>query len=121
VYPGWDGIGFRHPDAGCVCAIYPREQDQEVRLLFEHGVRLEDREGLLEGAGSQTRFLRVRERDDPLAAASVGTCMTRWQSGCFDGSDPAGRVPGTPVTDRTSGDALRGWGGRRLGRSAGTG
>ena len=68
VYVGWDGIGFRHPDAGYVCAIFPREQEQEVRLLFEHGVRLEDREGLLEGAGTQTRFIRVRERDDRLAA-----------------------------------------------------
>ena len=67
VYRGWDGIGFRHPDAGYVCAIYPREGD--VRLLFEHGVRLRDDEGLLEGAGSQTRFIRVRERNDPLAAA----------------------------------------------------
>src|ERR687898_631475 len=68
VYHGWDGIGFRHPDAGYLCAIYLREQEQEVRLLFEHGVRLEDREGLLEGAGIQTRFIRVRERDDRLAA-----------------------------------------------------
>jgi hypothetical protein len=67
VYRGWDGIGFRHPDAGYVCAIYPREG--EVRLLFEHGVRLRDDEGLLEGAGSQTRFIRVRERNDLLAAA----------------------------------------------------
>jgi hypothetical protein len=40
-----------------------------VQLLFEHGVRLEDRDGLLEGAGTQTRFIRVRERDDRLAAA----------------------------------------------------
>ena len=69
VYLGWDGIGFLHPDAGYVCAIYPREQDQEVRLLFEHGVHLDDRESLLEGAGTQTRFIRVRERDDRLAAA----------------------------------------------------
>ena len=67
VYRGWDGIGFRHPDAGYVCAIYPREQ--EVRLLFEHGARLEDPERLLEGAGHQTRFLRVREESDVLAAA----------------------------------------------------
>jgi hypothetical protein len=44
VYLGWDGIGFRHPDGGYVCAIYPREQEQEVRLPFEHGVRLYDRE-----------------------------------------------------------------------------
>jgi len=69
VYLGWDGIGFRHPDAGYVCAIYPREQEQEVRLLFEHGVRLNDPERLLEGAGTQTRFIRVRERDDRLAGA----------------------------------------------------
>jgi hypothetical protein len=69
VYRGWDGIGFRHPDGGYVCAIYPHDQDQEVRLLFEHGVRLQDQEHLLEGAGSQTRFIRVRARSDPLAAA----------------------------------------------------
>jgi hypothetical protein len=69
VYRGWDGVGFRHPDGGYVCAIYPRERDQEVRLLFEHGARLDDPEGLLEGAGSQTRFIRVRERDQLLAAA----------------------------------------------------
>ena len=53
VYLGWDGIGFRHPDGGYVCAIYPR--GGEVRLLFEHGARLEDRAGLLEGHGTQTR------------------------------------------------------------------
>jgi hypothetical protein len=69
VYLGWDGIGFRHPDGGYVCAIYPREPEQEVRLLFEHGARLDDREGLLEGAGTQTRFIRIRERDDGLAVA----------------------------------------------------
>ena len=69
VYPGWDGIGFRHPDAGYVCAIYPREQEQEVRLLFEHGARLEDHEGRLEGAGTQTRFIRMRERNDQVAGA----------------------------------------------------
>jgi hypothetical protein len=33
-------------------AIHPREQ--EVRLLFEHGIRLKGDEGRLEGAGSQT-------------------------------------------------------------------
>jgi hypothetical protein len=69
VYPGWDGIGFRHPDGGYVCAIYPRENEQAVRLLFEHGARLEDPDGLLEGDGTQTRFIRIRERDDRLAAA----------------------------------------------------
>jgi hypothetical protein len=40
-----------------------------VRLLFEHGLGLRDDEGLLEGAGTQTRFVRVAERNDRLATA----------------------------------------------------
>ena len=69
VYRGWDGIGFRHPDAGYVCAVYPRDGKREVHLLFEHGVRLADPEGRLEGSGRQTRHIPVRERSDALAAA----------------------------------------------------
>jgi hypothetical protein len=65
VYHGWDGIGFRHPDAGYICAIYPR--GAELRLLFEHGVRLDDPNGLLEGDGTQTRHVAVRTADDRLA------------------------------------------------------
>jgi hypothetical protein len=69
VYPGWDGIGFRHPDAGYVCAIFAR--GQEVRLLFEHGTRLPDPEGLLEGDGAQTRHVTVRGGGEAIAA-SIG-------------------------------------------------
>ncbi len=65
VYPGWDGIGYRHPDAGYVCGIFPR--DDGVRLLFEHGARLDDPGGLLEGEGSQTRHAVVRAPDPHLA------------------------------------------------------
>ena len=65
VYPGWDGIGYRHPDAGYVCGIFPR--DDGVRLLFEHGARLDDPDGLLEGQGSQTRHTVVRAPDPRLA------------------------------------------------------
>ena len=65
VYGGWDGIGFRHPEAGYICAIYPRES--EVRLLFEHGTRLDDPEELLEGEGTQTRCVTVNAVDDRLA------------------------------------------------------
>jgi hypothetical protein len=64
VYRGWDGIGFRHPDAGYVCAIYPRGG---VRLLFEQGVRLDDPDGVLEGEGRQTRYVPVAEPDAGLA------------------------------------------------------
>jgi hypothetical protein len=82
VYQGWDGIGFRHPEAGYICAIYPR--GAEVRLLFEHGVRLDDPDGLLEGAGNQTRHVTVRTADDLLAenlarlvSAAVGERLFR--------------------------------------------
>ena len=66
VYRGWDGIGFRHPDGGYVCAIYP--QEDHVRLLFEHGASLYDPDGSLEGGGGQTRYLVVRRLDRPTAA-----------------------------------------------------
>ena len=65
VYAGWDGIGYRHPDAGYVCGIFPR--DDGVRLLFELGARLDDRVGLLRGEGSQTRHVVVRAPDPRLA------------------------------------------------------
>ncbi len=69
VYRGWDGIGFRHPDAGYVCAIYPR--GPEVRLLFEHGARLPDPDGLLEGEGAQTRHVTLRRESDAIGP-SIG-------------------------------------------------
>jgi hypothetical protein len=59
VYHGWRGIGFRHPEAGYVCAIYPRSQ--WVVLLFEHGASMPDPDGILLGDGKQTRFVRVTE------------------------------------------------------------
>jgi len=57
---------FRHADAGYVCAIYPGADD--VGVLSEHVVRLDDPDGIREGEGRQTRFLRVRERADNLVA-----------------------------------------------------
>ena len=64
VYEGWDGIGFRHPDAGYVCAIYPRDDAGAVRLLFEQGAALEDPDGVLEGDGRQTRHMVIAEPGD---------------------------------------------------------
>jgi hypothetical protein len=49
VYVGWDGIGFRHPDAGYVCAMYP--EPDGVRLWVEHGLALSDPEALPHGDG----------------------------------------------------------------------
>jgi hypothetical protein len=67
VYRGWQGIGFHHPEAGYVCAIYPR--DDHVDLLFEHGASLADPDGLLAGDGAQTRFYRVEARNEATEAA----------------------------------------------------
>ena len=39
-YPGWHGIGYRHPVAGYLGGIFP--QHGHVRLLFEFGVLLPD-------------------------------------------------------------------------------
>jgi hypothetical protein len=57
VYRGWRGVGFRHPEGGYVCAIYPRSE--WVVLLFEHGASLPDPDGILLGDGAQTRFIHV--------------------------------------------------------------
>jgi hypothetical protein len=59
IFPGWQGVGFRHPEAGYLCAIYPRSE--WVVLHFEHGAALPDPEGVLLGDGSQTRFIRIHE------------------------------------------------------------
>lgn len=55
IYPGWRGVGFHHPDAGYVCAIYPA--GERPLLLFEHGAALEDPDRVLVGDGSRTRSL----------------------------------------------------------------
>ena len=57
VYRGWEGIGFRHPEAGYVCGVFPRSE--WVVLLFEHGASMPDPEGVLLGEGIQTRFIRI--------------------------------------------------------------
>jgi hypothetical protein len=56
VYRRWNGIGFRHPTGGYVCAIYP--QADGVRLWFEHGSALPDPERVLEGDG-RGRYIAV--------------------------------------------------------------
>jgi hypothetical protein len=56
VYPGWHALGFRDPEAGYLCAIFPF--DDRVQLVFEHGARLPDTRGLLEGTSlKQVRYI----------------------------------------------------------------
>jgi hypothetical protein len=65
VYRGWRGVGFRHPEAGYICAIYPRSE--WIVLLFEHGAALPDPDGVLLGDGKQTRFFRIGEPSEEVA------------------------------------------------------
>ena len=61
-YPVWHGIGYRHPESGYLCGIFP--QQDSVKLGFEFGVLLPDSDGLLEGAGKQVRYVTIRESKD---------------------------------------------------------
>jgi hypothetical protein len=56
--PGWGAIGFRHPQAGHIAALFPEADG--VKLVFEHGARLDDPDGLLEGTTRQTRHVSLR-------------------------------------------------------------
>lgn len=66
VYIGWRGIGFHHPRAGYLCAIFP--DFDEVRVGFEHGHRLHDPADRLDGSGRQVRYLRISEWDADVIA-----------------------------------------------------
>ena len=69
VYKGWHGFGYRHPEAGYVCAVFPRAEG--VQLSFEHGTGLPDPRRLLRGTGRQVRHVEVRAPGDPPAAHLV--------------------------------------------------
>lgn len=65
VYPGWRLIGYREVDgrrSRYFCYIAPLAD--RVQLGFEYGVHLSDPAGLLEGRGSQVRYVAVRSADD---------------------------------------------------------
>ena len=64
-YPGWNGIGYRHPRAGYFCCIFPL--DDRVRLAFEYGALLADPERLLTRpptSSKQVRYLEIRTEHD---------------------------------------------------------
>ncbi len=61
-YPGWYGIGYRHPEYGYFCGIFP--QEESVRLLFEYGALISDPDCLLKGKGKQARHVEIRRQHD---------------------------------------------------------
>jgi hypothetical protein len=65
VYTGWRLIGYRLRDgrrSRYFCYIAPFEA--RVTLGFEYGVLLSNDAGLLEGTGTQVRYVTIRELDD---------------------------------------------------------
>jgi hypothetical protein len=65
VYTGWRLIGYRLRDgrrSRYFCYIAPFEE--RVTLGFEYGVLLSNDAGLLEGTGTQVRYVTIREPDD---------------------------------------------------------
>ncbi len=65
VYRGWRGVGFHHPAAGYVCAVFPA--DHHARVGFEHGHLLHDPERMLTGTGKQVRYLVVTHWNERVA------------------------------------------------------
>jgi hypothetical protein len=72
VYPGWKLIGYRQIDQGrgrYFCFIAPLAD--EVRLGFEYGVLMGDPYELLQGTGTQVRYISIRTTSEIQAAAFV--------------------------------------------------
>lgn len=62
VYPGWKALGYRDPQSGYFCGIFP--QADHVRVLFEHGAALPDPDHILTGGTRQVRYIEVRDLDE---------------------------------------------------------
>jgi hypothetical protein len=79
VYRGWHGFGYHHPEAGYVCAVFPRAD--EAMLAFERGVLLDDPHGLLRGDGRTVRWVPVRAPGEPPAGRLVELLDAAVQAG----------------------------------------
>ena len=66
VIPGWKVIGYRIPHGKksiYFCCIAPQKKENDVLLGFEYGVAMRDPKKLLEGKGTQVRFVRIRQKE----------------------------------------------------------
>lgn len=61
-YPVWHAIGYRHPQAGYCCGIFPYQD--HVKVYFEYGRFLPDPDRLLKGDGKQTRYVFIQHPTD---------------------------------------------------------
>jgi len=67
VYTGWKVIGYRLPHgkkkSSYFCCIAPQRKENDVLLGFQYGIAMQDPKKLMEGKGTQVRFVRVRRKD----------------------------------------------------------
>lgn len=73
-YPGWRAIGYRHPEVGYFCGLFPLPD--RVDLAFEFGVLLPDPHHILDGEGKQVRYVRIRAEEDIPADALRGLLLS---------------------------------------------
>ena len=63
---GWKVIGYRLPyenKSMYFCCIAPQKKENDVLLGFEYGIAMRDPKKIMEGKGTQVRFVRMRKRD----------------------------------------------------------
>jgi hypothetical protein len=66
-YTGWKLIGYRVPNGKrniFFCCIVPQKKENDVLLGFEYGIAMLDPKKLLEGKGTQVRFVRLRQKEN---------------------------------------------------------
>lgn len=71
VYTGWKVLGYRllHGKKSVYfCCIAPQKKEKDVLLAFEYGVAMRDPKKMMEGKGTQVRFVRIRHKDEYLEA-----------------------------------------------------
>lgn len=62
IYFGWKAVGYTHPQAGYVGAIFPAAN--QVKVGFEHGVFLPDKKQQLvfgKSVGKQVKYLPIHQ------------------------------------------------------------
>lgn len=62
IYFGWKAVGYTHPQAGYVGAIFPAVN--QVKMAFEHGVFLPDKKQQLvfgKSVGKQVKYLPIHQ------------------------------------------------------------
>jgi hypothetical protein len=63
---GWRVIGYRLPygrKSVYFCCIAPQKKENDVLLAFEYGIAMRDPKKIMEGKGTQVRFVRMRRKD----------------------------------------------------------